>query len=145
MASKTLARTGLSLVNRLFNPSDLKISPNLLPTCSRFAISLHLQQQTNDAAEIIRRVASQQFLNPCGLPSLQFFLPDGDGDAASSSEPLLLLPKRTYQPSTIKRKRTHGFFARIMVVFDMCNSKATKGGRRVIARRVAKGRARITV
>ncbi|KAK9131220.1 hypothetical protein Sjap_011707 [Stephania japonica] len=62
------------------------------------------QQQEVTDAEIIRRVASQQFPNPCGLPSLQFFFPKG--------EPLLLLLKRTYQPSTIKWTRTHGFFAR---------------------------------
>ena len=44
------------------------------------------------------------------------------------------MPKRTFQPHTRHRARTHGFRARI----------ATKAGRAVIKRRRIKGRSKLT-
>ncbi|CAI0419556.1 unnamed protein product [Linum tenue] len=148
-SSKTLVQNGASLINRLFRshptlhqqipimpkhhqllqspPHALRITPQLFPSLHNFQPSEHSPEI--DDFNSIQRLTSEGFLNPCGLPSLEFFLPEGD-----SSDEMLLFPKRTFQPSTLRRKRNHGFFAR----------KATKGGRKVIARRVAKGRFRIT-
>ncbi|XP_051224652.1 uncharacterized protein [Lolium perenne] len=138
--AKTLARAGSSLLGRfLASPSPSLLRAGLPPPSLLARIQPHVPPPpaSVDAhdAEVVARLTSLpgEISFPCGLPSLRFLIDDGI-DSVVDETPLELLPKRTYQPSTIKRKRTHGFRAR----------KATTGGRKVIARRIAKGRHKIS-
>ncbi|RZR78436.1 hypothetical protein BHM03_00003781, partial [Ensete ventricosum] len=104
---------------------------------SRSALSPRIRRLAEEEKETLKTLrvltSLQGAFFPSGLPSLRFFIDEGNDDLTNES--MHLLPKRTYQPSHVKCKTTHGYLAR----------KSTKGGSKVIAHRLAKGRARIAV
>lgn len=87
-SSKTLIRTGVSLISRLMTQNlrcsaqtpeiaNPTLTSRLFPSLysqSQSSIPLNLPQSDVDS---LKKVSTEGFLYPTGLPSLPFFLPDG--------------------------------------------------------------------
>ncbi|RWW61056.1 hypothetical protein BHE74_00031900 [Ensete ventricosum] len=143
MSSKTLARVGASLIDRIFVSYPPKpINAFLLPRISsdppvrcfseKFLAARSPPPGTvgGGDAESLKILASSQGIGfPCGLPSLRFFIDEGE----------IIHFRRN-----ISHRLILTCFLLTPHIHFLCR-KATKGGRKVIARRIAKGRQRIAV
>lgn len=92
MASKTLARTGASLINRIFTNSlnaskqgnsfllpQISMNSPLPSFLSDFQTNKNSKMEGCRNADALKLVASPEgFIFPCGLPFLHFFIDDGE-------------------------------------------------------------------
>lgn len=92
-----------------------------------FAIDLPRAKEV-DSTSMVRDAGSEGLVEPSSDRA-------SVGDSYEDRAAPLQMVKRTYQPNVLKRKRTHGFLKRMQ----------TPGGRKVINRRRARGRWKVSV
>uniref|UniRef100_M4EF28 Uncharacterized protein n=1 Tax=Brassica campestris TaxID=3711 RepID=M4EF28_BRACM len=188
MAAKTLIRSGASLMNRFLSkpttnllqnnlrsiqqiaPQGPELPPYFPPSFSNLQSSLHSPR--NDTVTL-KELTERGFLHPSGLPSLEFFLPEGGLSLVIAHllmgygiKLILRVSHCFYSPRGHSNLAPSGANVTMDSLLDADAAayyiatayfigvsrrtrrsdaaKATKGGRRVIARRIAKGRHRVT-
>ena len=131
MMGRSAVRTNSCLVTTQHLPASTGACTHSDPSASLLAVaapSVGVCQRTLNLQSLIRSATSPLSSLPASLTTVL-----EDVMVSLLGSPSILLIKRTFQPSILRKRRKHGFLQR----------QKSVGGRRVLKRRLQKGRARL--